>query len=176
MPPLSSAPNVASGCSSPNGRNTSMSTGCATFGNASLATTPLRLLLHRGGAARRTFQLSADRHQNYTPTFTPKADLSVVLECLLGAKSGHSTRLFNQLDGASKQRWRNCQVGRLCGFDDCHQILNISAYRFLTASACARTPSGSSFISLMSLSLRTPGFSTVCGCGEYWRASSTINC
>jgi hypothetical protein len=30
--------------------------------------------LHRGAAARRTFQLSADRHQNYTPTFIPKAD------------------------------------------------------------------------------------------------------
>jgi len=44
--------------------------------------------------------------------------------------------------------------------DDRH-TLKISAYRFLTSSACLRIPSGSSVISLMSASLRTPGFSTV---------------
>src|SRR5215475_4746478 len=44
--------------------------------------------------------------------------------------------------------------------DDRH-TLKISAYRFLTSSACVRIPSGSSVISLMSASLRTPGFSTV---------------
>src|SRR5262249_59385599 len=60
--------------------------------------------------------------------------------------------------------------------DDSHRALKISAYRRLTASVCARTPSGSSFISLMSASLRTPGFSTVWECGEYWRAESTRIC
>src|SRR5262245_13378980 len=51
-----------------------------------------------------------------------------------------------------------------------HYTLKISAYRFLTVSACESIPSGSSLISLMSASLRTPGFSTVWECGEYWRA------
>src|SRR5262245_21866809 len=51
-----------------------------------------------------------------------------------------------------------------------YYTLKISAYRFLTVSACESTPSGSSFINLMSASLRTPGFSTVWECGEYWRA------
>src|SRR4029078_8838833 len=57
-----------------------------------------------------------------------------------------------------------------------YYTLKISAYRFLTASPSARMPSGSSFISLMSASLRLPGFSTVCECAEYCRASSTISC
>jgi hypothetical protein len=53
-----------------------MSTGCATFGNASLAITPLRLLLRRGGVASLTFQLSADSHEKYddTSAVTPIAD------------------------------------------------------------------------------------------------------
>src|SRR5262249_15321733 len=58
----------------------------------------------------------------------------------------------------------------------CHHTLKISAYRFLTASACESTPSGSSLISLISASLRTPGFSTVWECGEYWRGESNSSC
>ena len=79
-------------------------------------------------------------------------------------------------DQSKRQQYRLRKIDpefarrRRCWNGDCHQTLKISEYRFLIASACAWTPSASSFISLMSASLRTPGFSTVWPCDEYWRA------